>query len=57
MQILNSSGTLIGEVNLLNGQLNGEEIFINEAGVIRRKKYLGKGSELIKEVNFLSFDS
>ena len=43
MQILNSAGTLIGEVNLLNGQLHGEEIFINEAGVITEKNIWKKG--------------
>jgi len=43
MQILNEDGSLIGEVNLLNGQLHGEEIFIDEIGIITEKNLWQKG--------------
>lgn len=43
MQILDPKGNLIGEVNLLDGQLHGEEVFINEAGVITEKNKWEKG--------------
>jgi hypothetical protein len=44
MQILNQGGALIGEVNLLNGQLHGEEIFIDEIiGIITEKNVWEKG--------------
>lgn len=43
MQILNLNGNLIGEVNLLDGQLHGEEVFINEAGVITERNLWEKG--------------
>ena len=43
MQILNQDGALIGEVNLLNGQLHGEEIFIDEIGIITEKNLWEKG--------------
>lgn len=34
MRILNESGELKGEVNLLNGKLHGEEIFFDESGSV-----------------------
>jgi len=43
MQILNLNGNLIGEVNLLDGQLHGEEVFIDESGVITERNLWEKG--------------
>ena len=43
MQILNQNGSLMGEVNLLNGQLHGEETFLNESGVVTEKNIWEKG--------------
>ena len=46
MQILNEKGTLLGEVNLLNGQLHGEEIILDESGVIVERYLWEKGVEI-----------
>jgi hypothetical protein len=46
MQILNSDGTLIGEVNLLNGQLHGEEIFLNDQGIITERNLWENGKKV-----------
>ena len=43
MQILDLNGNLIGEVNLLDGQLHGEEVFIDESGVITERNLWKKG--------------
>lgn len=43
MQILNQVGSLIGEVNLLDGKLHGEEIFIDETGAITERNIWEKG--------------
>ena len=46
MKILNLDGILIGEVNLLNGQLHGEEIFLNEKGIITERNIWGNGERI-----------
>ena len=46
MQILNEKGTMLGEVNLLNGQLHGEEIILDESGVIVERYLWEKGVEI-----------
>ncbi len=43
MQILNQSGSLIGEVNLLDGRLHGEETFMSESGVVTERNIWKKG--------------
>jgi hypothetical protein len=43
MQILNQNGSLMGEVNLLDGQLHGEETFMSETGVVTEKNIWEKG--------------
>ena len=43
MQILNQNGSLMGEVNLLDGQLHGEETFMNETGVVTERNIWEKG--------------
>ena len=37
MQILDQNGALIGEVNLLDGRLHGEEVFMDDTGAITEK--------------------
>jgi antitoxin component YwqK of YwqJK toxin-antitoxin module len=43
MKILNQNGSLMGEVNLLDGQLHGEETFMNETGVVTERNIWEKG--------------
>lgn len=43
MQILDKRGFLIGEVNLVNGQLHGEEVFMDKTGAITEKNLWEKG--------------
>lgn len=43
MQIVNSAGMAKGEVNLLNGRMNGEEIFYNEQGEVVERNYWESG--------------
>ncbi|MBT5717532.1 MAG: hypothetical protein HOI70_11525 [Opitutae bacterium] len=43
MQILDQSGSLIGEVNLVDGRLHGEEVFMDETGAITERNIWEKG--------------
>lgn len=43
MQILDQEGSLIGEVNLIDGRLHGEEIFMDETGTITERNIWEKG--------------
>ena len=43
MKILNQNGSLMGEVNLLDGQLHGEETFMSETGVVTERNIWEKG--------------
>ena len=45
MQVLSESGSLLGEVNLLNGQLHGEELILDEKGTIVERYFWEKGIE------------
>jgi hypothetical protein len=46
MQILNPVGMLIGEVNLLNGQLHGEEIFLSDEGIVTERNLWQNGKKV-----------
>ena len=43
MQILDAEGSLIGEVNLVDGRLHGEEVFMDETGNITERNIWEKG--------------
>ena len=43
MKILNQNGSLMGEVNLLDGQLHGEKTFMSETGVVTERNIWEKG--------------
>jgi hypothetical protein len=45
MQVINENGSLLGEVNLLNGQLHGEELILDEKGTIVERYFWVKGIE------------
>lgn len=45
MQVISESGSLLGEVNLLNGQLHGEELILDEKGTIIEKYLWVEGIE------------
>jgi hypothetical protein len=46
MQILNKNGSILGEVNLLDGKLHGEEIILDDTGIIVERYLWNKGVEL-----------
>ena len=46
MQILNKNGSILGEVNLLNGKLHGEEIILDETGIIVERYLWNNGIEI-----------
>ena len=43
MQILDPEGSLIGEVNLVDGRLHGEEVFMDETGTITERNIWENG--------------
>lgn len=43
MQILDLEGSLIGEVNLVDGKLHGEEVFMDESGTITERNIWENG--------------
>ena len=45
MQIISENGSLLGEVNLLNGKLHGEEIILDEKGTVVERYFWDKGIE------------
>jgi hypothetical protein len=45
MQIISENGSLLGEVNLLNGHLHGEEIILDEKGTVVERYSWDKGIE------------
>jgi hypothetical protein len=46
MEILDSSGNLLGEVNLVDGRLHGEEVFYNNSGEIIEKNLWSNGRKV-----------
>ena len=48
MEILDSNGNLLGEVNLVDGRLHGEEVFYNNSGEIIEKNLWSNGRKIGK---------
>ena len=46
MEILDSNGNLLGEVNLVDGRLHGEEVFYNNSGEITEKNLWSNGRKV-----------
>jgi hypothetical protein len=46
MEILDSNGNLLGEVNLVDGRLHGEEVFYNNSGEIIEKNLWSNGRKV-----------
>lgn len=46
MEILDSNGNILGEVNLLDGRLHGEEVFYNYTGEIIEKNLWSNGRKI-----------
>ncbi len=46
MEIVDSSGNLLGEVNLVDGRLHGEEVFYNNSGEIIEKNLWSNGRKV-----------
>jgi hypothetical protein len=45
MQIIKKNGSLLGEVNLLDGKLHGEEMILDEKGTVVERYFWNKGIE------------